>query len=84
MAELVQHLETHGYVIRVPEHRDRRAKLVLPTEHGREVITLAQGLVPELDGRVTKLLGVERTRTLREDLDTIRRAFSADLDGFGS
>src|SRR5690348_10571743 len=32
MAELVQHLETHGYVKRVPDPTDRRAKLVLPTE----------------------------------------------------
>jgi DNA-binding MarR family transcriptional regulator len=35
MAELVQHLETHGYVVRVPDPSDRRAKLVQPTERGR-------------------------------------------------
>ena len=34
MAELVGHLETHGYVVRVPDPSDRRAKLVQPTERG--------------------------------------------------
>jgi DNA-binding MarR family transcriptional regulator len=80
MAELVQHLETHGYLIRVPDPNDRRAKLVLPTERGREVLTLAQELVPELEGRVTKLLGPDRTRALRQDLDTIRHAFTTGRD----
>lgn len=77
MAELVQHLESHGYLTRVPDPDDRRAKLVLPTERGHEVIAIAQGLVPELEGQVTKLLGVDRTRVLRQDLETIRRTFSS-------
>jgi DNA-binding MarR family transcriptional regulator len=77
MAELVQHLESHGYLTRVPDPEDRRAKLVLPTERGHEVIAIAQGLVPELEGQVTKLLGVDRTRALRQDLETIRRTFSS-------
>ena len=34
MAELVRHLETHGYVSRVPDPDDRRAKLVTPTARG--------------------------------------------------
>jgi DNA-binding MarR family transcriptional regulator len=77
MAELVQHLESHGYLTRIPDPDDRRAKLVLPTERGHEVIAIAQGLVPELEGQVTKLLGVDRTRALRQDLETIRRTVSS-------
>jgi DNA-binding MarR family transcriptional regulator len=76
MAELVQHLETHGYVIRVPDPNDRRAKLVLPTERGSEVIAIAQGLVPELEGKVTRLLGADRARALQQDLETLRTAFT--------
>src|SRR5215213_4896990 len=49
MAELVAYLEEHGYVTRVPDPADRRAKLVLPTDRGREVVDLAQGLVPEIE-----------------------------------
>ena len=77
MAELVQRLESHGYLTRVPNPVDRRAKLVLLKERGQEVIAIAQGLVPELEGQVTKLLGVDRTRALRQDLETIRRTFTS-------
>ena len=74
MAELVQHLEKHGYVTRVPDPTDRRAKLVLPTERGHEVVKVAQELVPELEGQIERALGADRLRQLRADLDVIRRA----------
>jgi DNA-binding MarR family transcriptional regulator len=74
MAELVRHLETHGYVQRVPDPTDRRAKLVVPTERGQDVIAIAQGLVPELEHEVGEILGVDRVRDLRADLEAIRRA----------
>jgi DNA-binding MarR family transcriptional regulator len=72
MAELVLYLEAHGYVSREPDPHDRRAKLVLPTERGREVIAIAQDLVPQLEERITAVLGAERVEALRADLDTIR------------
>ena len=74
MAELVQHLEKHGYVVRVPDPTDRRAKLVLPTERGRDVVAVAQEIAPQIERRVTRLLGAERMRSLRADLDAIRRS----------
>jgi DNA-binding MarR family transcriptional regulator len=76
MAELVHYLEDLGYVIRVPSPTDRRAKLVLPTDRGREVITIAQQLVPELENQIADLLGPDRARAMREDLDTIRKTFA--------
>jgi DNA-binding MarR family transcriptional regulator len=73
MAELVHYLEARGYVIRKPDPHDRRAKLVLPTERGREVVAIAQDLVPQLEHRIITVLGAERVESLRADLDTIRR-----------
>ena len=73
MAELVGHLETHGYVVRVPEPSDRRAKLVQPTERGHEVFKIAQELVPEIEARIQSVIGADRTRALRSDLEAIRR-----------
>jgi DNA-binding MarR family transcriptional regulator len=73
MAELVRHLEQHGYVIRIPDPADRRAKLVHPTDRGHEVIAIAQDLVPEIENRVREILGAERVHSLREDLEAIRR-----------
>src|SRR6188472_2157175 len=69
MAELVAHLERHGYVSRNPDPQDRRAKLVLPTERGREVMAIAQSLVPELETRVLRDLSPTRVRALRRDLE---------------
>ena len=77
MAELVRHLEEHGYLVRVPDPSDKRAKLVLPTDRGRDVIAVAQALAPELEGLVTELLGADRVLALRADLDTIRHAITA-------
>jgi DNA-binding MarR family transcriptional regulator len=74
MAELVAHLEAHDYVTRKPNPADRRAKLVLPTDRGREVLAIAQSLVPELEERVTRGLSPDRIPALRDDLEAIRRA----------
>jgi DNA-binding MarR family transcriptional regulator len=76
MAELVRHLEDRGYVVRVPDPSDRRAKLVVPTGRGRDVVALAQGVVPQIEQRVAELLGADRTETLRADLQAIRDAFA--------
>jgi DNA-binding MarR family transcriptional regulator len=77
MAELVRHLEDHGYVRRVPDPTDGRAKLVLPTDRGDEVIGLAQSLAPEIEERISALLGAERTAALRTDLETLRHGLPA-------
>lgn len=79
MAELVAHLEAHGYVTRTPDPSDRRAKLVVPTDRGHEVIAIAQGLVPELETLVTGRLSADRLRALRDDLETIRRSAAEEL-----
>jgi DNA-binding MarR family transcriptional regulator len=77
MAELVRHLEFHGYVVRVPDPADQRAKLVLPTDRGHEVFAIAQQLVPEIEGQVSSLLGEDRVLALRSDLSAIR-SFGAE------
>src|SRR4029453_1667226 len=74
MAELVQHLEAHRYVIRVPNPADWRAQLVLPTERGLDVIAIAQAAAPDVEARISKLIGADRMRALRDDLEAIRRA----------
>jgi DNA-binding MarR family transcriptional regulator len=74
MAQLVQHLEEHGYVARSPDPADRRAKLVVPTDRGREVFTVARGLVPEIEGLVGDIIGSGRLETMRADLEAIRRS----------
>jgi DNA-binding MarR family transcriptional regulator len=76
MAELVHHLETHDYLSRVPDPADRRAKLVLATERGREVLAIARALVPEIEERVGAIVGADRVPSLVADLDAIRAALT--------
>jgi DNA-binding MarR family transcriptional regulator len=71
MAELVAHLEQLGYLTRIPDPSDRRAKLVLPTDRGLEVFRIAQQMVPEIHQRITGLLGADRLASLRQDLAAI-------------
>jgi DNA-binding MarR family transcriptional regulator len=72
MAQLVAHLEEHGYVERVPDPHDRRAKLVRATERGREVFAIARAVTADVDARLRRRLGdakVEQLRTLLQELD---------------
>ena len=71
MAELVAHLERHGYVERVPDPADRRAKLVRATPRGGEVFAIAREVVAELEARWTAQLGAARMRQLRALLEDL-------------
>ena len=77
MAELVAHLEAHGYVERVPDPGDRRARLVRTTARGREVFAVVRDCIAEIDARLAVRLGQEkldRLRVLLEELDGALRA----------
>ena len=53
----VDELEELGYVERRPEPGDRRAKLVVPTERGRELIRLSDETIHEIEQRAAAALG---------------------------
>jgi len=74
MAELVRHLETHGYIERHSDPADRRAKLVVPTKRGEEVLKVAAELVPEIEALIADTIGRSRIVALRKDLTALRQA----------
>jgi DNA-binding MarR family transcriptional regulator len=57
MAELVAHLEAHGYVARAPDPDDGRAKLVRATAKGGEVFAIARETAAELEALLEDRLG---------------------------
>lgn len=65
MAQLVAHLEARGYVERVPDPRDGRAKLVRATDRGREVYAIAREVVAEVEAQLTERMGEAKLRRLR-------------------
>ena len=75
MAELVDHLERLGYVERVSDPTDRRAKLVRATPRGRRLYAIAREVVAEIEAEWTRRLGKAKMRQLRELLEEL----NADL-----
>ena len=71
MAELVAHLERHGYVERVPDPSDRRAKLVRSTARGSEVYEVAREVVAEMEADWTRRIGAQRMNELRAILEDL-------------
>jgi DNA-binding MarR family transcriptional regulator len=77
MAELVAHLERNGYVERVPDPGDRRAKLVRATARGAEVYAIARAFVAELEEEWSERLGEVKMKQLRRLLEELNDAVSA-------
>jgi DNA-binding MarR family transcriptional regulator len=78
MTELVAHLERHGYVERVPDPADGRAKLVVATARAREVYAIARETVRDVQIRLEKRLGAARMAELRALLLEVGDELAAD------
>jgi DNA-binding MarR family transcriptional regulator len=71
MAELVAHLERHGYVERVRDPSDGRAKLVRATRKGNQLYAIAREFVEETEAEWTRRLGRQKMRQLRALLEEL-------------
>ncbi len=78
MAELVVHLERLGYVERVPDPTDGRARLVRLTARGHETCALAGRLVGELEASWAAALGEPKLRQLKRLLAELWDAIEPD------
>jgi DNA-binding MarR family transcriptional regulator len=78
MAELVAHLERHGYVERVPDPADGRARLVRATDQGRAVFAIAREVVAEIDAELDARMGADRVAQLRALLVELGVALEPD------
>jgi DNA-binding MarR family transcriptional regulator len=74
MAELVDHLERRGYVERVPDPGDGRAKLVQATKKGNELYAIARDFVAEVEEEWTRVLGKRKMRELKSLLAELNDA----------
>ena len=75
---LVNGLEAAGFVERVPDPSDGRARLIRLTEHGRGGLPVAIAEEARIEAAWQALLGVRRMRALRRALWEL--ALSADPD----
>jgi DNA-binding MarR family transcriptional regulator len=71
MGELVIDLEGRGYLQRVRDPQDRRAKLVVLTPRGEEAVRRAVTVLGDLHLRAERLVGGAHLRAAREVLDRL-------------
>jgi DNA-binding MarR family transcriptional regulator len=71
VGEIVDDLARRGYVERVPDPEDRRAKLIRLTERGERAQGVGFGLFAEVERRWIERYGRERIDALREVLEEI-------------
>jgi DNA-binding MarR family transcriptional regulator len=69
VGELVDDLVDLGYVERIPDPEDRRAKLICLTDRGIEAQRVGFGLLGEIEGRWAERFGAARVKELRELLE---------------
>jgi DNA-binding MarR family transcriptional regulator len=65
---LVDYLEEHGYVERVPDPKDGRAQIVRRTERGWELNRTTRQLVQQVQNEWAQQLGEERMAVMIESL----------------
>jgi DNA-binding MarR family transcriptional regulator len=69
---LVDQLERAGYVERVPDPTDARARLVRIAERGRKAIPIASAVVAEVEAEWTAHIGKRRMAQVRDALTRLR------------
>lgn len=68
MMKLVDGLELQGYLERVPDPADGRAKIVRFTERGRGLLDDGLSIVREIEAELAQTLGERRFERVRADL----------------
>ncbi|WP_156686119.1 MarR family winged helix-turn-helix transcriptional regulator [Mycobacterium sp. Marseille-P9652] len=68
VAQGVAALERHGYVVRVPDPADARARIIELTPRGRQALRVMRSNATTLENRWNEVLGERRLAQLRETL----------------
>lgn len=71
IGEIVDDLVARGYVQRIPDPNDRRAKLICLTERGEVAQAYGRGTFAEVEKRWAERYGADRVAGLRELLEEI-------------
>jgi len=74
MGELVDELESLGYVVRRPDPRDRRAKLIVLTRKGKACVEAGRITIQNLEDEITRRLGQQGHDRLRRMLEKLLAA----------
>ena len=71
IAAIVDELEKLEYIYRATDAADRRAKLIMPTERGLEVMQLADDILADIEAHYAEQLGQRRYAQFKQALRTV-------------
>ena len=71
VGDVTSELEQMGYVERVPDPEDKRAKIIRLTARGRQAQKVGQGLIADVEAEWAERYGAKRVAALRELLEEI-------------
>jgi DNA-binding MarR family transcriptional regulator len=71
VGEVTSDLEQRGYLERVPDPSDGRAKIIRLTDRGRAAQALGQGVIDEIEQEWAERFGEERIAGFRDALESI-------------
>lgn len=71
VGEVTSELEQRGYVERVPDPDDGRAKIIRLTERGRQAQALGRRIIDDIELDWAERFGAERVAALRDALEAI-------------
>lgn len=71
VGEVTSDLEQRGYLERVADPNDGRAKIIRLTPHGRRVYAIGRRMIDELEREWAERYGAERMAELREALEAV-------------
>ncbi|GLY46775.1 MarR family transcriptional regulator [Lentzea sp. NBRC 102530] len=72
---LIDELERLGYVTRQPDPADRRAKLVVPTDLGKDQMVQAKRIITEIEDRLAAVVGADRFTEFKQVFEEISKTF---------
>jgi DNA-binding MarR family transcriptional regulator len=71
VGEVTSDLEQRGYVERVPDPADGRAKIIRLTDRGREAQAMGRDLIEDIERDWAERVGTEHVAALRTALEAI-------------
>ncbi len=77
--DLLGHLERHGYLLRVPDSADGRARVVRLTPRGRRLEQTIYAEAGAAQLRIAEILGPERFAHLHSSLELLTEQLAASL-----
>ncbi len=76
MSQLVRAMERQGYLEQVPDPDDTRAKIIRMTPRGKAVKAACVEVREELNQRIAKIVGKDKSREMESNLGAVTKMFS--------